>query len=119
VIARLGQVWRDWRYQRLLRRMAGPRILAAFAEAVPEAVFVEIGANDGQKHDHLHPFVMSGAWRGVLVEPVPYLFARLQRNYAGVDRLALENVAIADRDGTQPFFHLPEANPDERARLPE
>jgi len=90
--------------------MAGPRVLAAFAEAFPEARFVEIGANDGEQHDHLRPIVLERRWRGILVEPVPYVFERLRRNYAGVDHVILENAAIADRDGELPFFHLREAD---------
>ncbi len=39
--------WQRFRHRRQLARMAGPRLLAAFADAYPEAVFVEIGANDG------------------------------------------------------------------------
>jgi FkbM family methyltransferase len=99
--------------------MAGPKVLEAFAEAYPEAFFVEIGSNDGEKHDHLRPLILSRSWRGVMVEPVPYVFAGLRRNYGDIDRVTLENVAIADRDGELPFFHLREAGADERERLPE
>src|SRR3954451_18446909 len=54
-----------------------------------------------------------------MVEPVPYVFERLRRNYAGVAGVTLVNAAIADRDGTLPFFHLRDAPPDERATLPD
>ena len=60
-----------------LRRMAGPRLLRAFADAYPEALFVEIGSNDGEQHDLLRPFILAGAGAGVMVEPVPYVFERL------------------------------------------
>lgn len=106
------------RHKLVLRRLAGRKLLRAFAEAYPDAFFVEIGANDGEQHDHLRAHVLHGAWRGILVEPVPYVFDRLARNYAGLDRVALANVAIADRDGTLPFYHLAEAPPGERAELP-
>jgi FkbM family methyltransferase len=88
--------------------MAGPRLLRAFADRYPEAVFVEVGSNDGEQHDHLRPFIVSRRWRGVMVEPVPYVFERLRRNYAHLDRVALANVAVADIDGELPFFHLVE-----------
>lgn len=106
------------RHRLLMRRMAGPKLLRAFASAYPEATFVEVGANDGDQHDHLRPFISGSDWRGVMVEPVPYVFERLRHNYAGVDRVACENAAIADRDGTLPFFHLRDATPAERAELP-
>jgi len=93
--------------------MAGPRLLETFADAYPEAVFVEIGANDGEQHDFLRPLVLSHAWRGVIVEPVPYVFERLVTNYAGRDGLMLENVAVAPQDEQRPFFHLaPVADPE-------
>jgi FkbM family methyltransferase len=101
------------------RRTAGQKLLEAFAEAYPEARFLEIGAGDGLTADHLRPFVVSNEWRGIMVEPVPYVFEELQRNYAEVDRVALENVAIAERDGTLPFYHFAEPTPAERADLPD
>ena len=107
------------RYRRLLRRMAGPRLLRAFAEAYPQARFVEIGSNDGSKYDHLREHIVSGAWRGIMVEPVPYVFERLRANYGHLERVALENVAVADRDGSLPFYHVAEASEEERAQLPD
>lgn len=108
-----------WRYRRLLARLAGPKLLAAFAEAYPRAFFVEIGANDGEKHDHLRPFIVSQRWAGIMVEPVPYVFLRLQERYRDHPQIRLENAAITDRDGTMPFFHLREAAGDEQSQLPE
>lgn len=87
-------------------RLAGPKILEAFAQVFPEAVFVEIGANDGDHHDHLRPVVLSHAWRGVMVEPVPGVFDRLRANYGGLERIALENAAIGEQVGQMPFYHL-------------
>jgi FkbM family methyltransferase len=112
-------VFQAARRRRLERRMAGPRLLRAFAEEYPTATFVEIGANDGEQHDLLRPFVLAGGWRGVVVEPVPYVFERLARNYAGQPGLALENVAVAPEDGRRRFFHLAEAEGADRERLPE
>ena len=100
-------------------RLAGPKLIAAFAVAHPDAVFVEIGSNDGEQHDFLRPHILASDWTGVMVEPVPYVFERLQRNYAGIDRVALENVAVADRDATLPFFHLRDADEGERSGLPD
>ena len=107
------------RRRRMERRLAGPRLLRQFAADHPEAVFVEIGANDGEQHDHLREFILSLRWRGVMVEPVPYIFERLQANYAGVERVALEQVVIGDRDGTVPFHYLVDAPAEERAALPD
>jgi FkbM family methyltransferase len=99
--------------------MAGPKLIRAFARAYPEAVFVEIGANDGVRHDHLRPHVLAGGWRGVMVEPVPYVFEHLRHNYAGMEGVILENAAIADHDGRIPFFHLPPVADPESEGLPD
>jgi FkbM family methyltransferase len=107
---------RGWR---LARRLAGPRLIRAFADANPSAFFVEIGSNDGEQHDHLRPFILGRDWNGIMVEPVPYVFERLRANYGHVDRVALENVAIGPRDGTLPFYHLVDATEDERRDLPD
>jgi len=98
--------------------MAGPKLLRLFADAYPEVFFIEIGSNDGEQHDHLRPLILSRNWRGVLVEPVPYVFERLRQNYDGVEGLIFENVAIADRDGERPFFHLRQADPAETDKVP-
>jgi FkbM family methyltransferase len=116
---RLGERLAALRYRRLLRRMAGPKLLSEFAAAYPRAVFVEIGANDGEQHDHLRPFVLDSAWRGIMVEPVAYVFERLRANYGHIDRIALENSAVAHRDGELPFYHLRERSADELESLPD
>ena len=89
------------------------RLLAAFAEVCPRAVFVQIGSNDGLQQDPLRFFIETCDWCGVMVEPVPFIFDRLQAHYRGHPRLRLENCAIADRDGELPFYHLAQAVPGE------
>lgn len=115
----ISKRWRAARHRRLLGRRAGPRLLAGFAQSHPAPFFVEVGANDGEKHDHLRPLVLAGGWHGIVVEPVPYVFARLRRNYAGLPGVICENVAITDRDGELPFYHLAEPAPNELEHLPE
>jgi FkbM family methyltransferase len=113
---RAARAARDLR--RLQARLAGPQILEAFAERYPAAFFVEIGANDGEQHDHLRPIIASRPWRGIMVEPVPYVFARLHDNYGGFANIVLENSAIADRDGELPFYHLRQAEDPAAHGLP-
>jgi FkbM family methyltransferase len=88
---------------------AGPQILRAFADAYPNAVFIEIGANDGVQQDHIRPFIVSFPWRGVMVEPLPWVFAHLRSNYRGQKGVTFENAAIADADGRVPFYYIPPA----------
>lgn len=98
--------------------LAAAHLLTAFADAYPAATFVEIGANDGDQHDPLRDLILGRAWTGVMVEPVPEVFDRLRGNYAHLDRVHLENVAIAERDGSMPFFHLAAVQDPEREGLP-
>ncbi len=107
------------RSRRFQAQLAAPKLLHAFADAYPDAVFVEIGANDGDQHDHLRPLIVDRGWRGVMVEPVPFVFERLSRNYASLAGVALERAAIADRDGARPFYHLAEVPNRERVGLPQ
>ena len=98
--------------------MAAPKLLEAFADAVADPFFVEIGSNDGEQHDHLRPFIRSRHWSGVMVEPVDYVFARLRENYEGFPRVALEQAAIGPVEGVLPFYYLRDASQAERSALP-
>lgn len=118
VRGRLG-LRRRWDAWSIERRLVLPKLIAAFADAYPEAVFVEIGANDGVHHDHLRQHILQQEWRGVMVEPVPYIFERLVANYGDVDRVALENSAVAEQPGELPFFYLRDPAPGEREVLPD
>ena len=88
------------------RRHIGPKLLRAFAESYPAATFIEVGANDGQQHDHLARMIAAGQWRGLMVEPHPEAFARLRQAYGDNERVILVNSAIADRDGRIPFYEI-------------
>ena len=56
------------------------RLLRAFAEKHSDVFFIQIGAHDGLTNDKLHCLVRAHQWRGVLVEPVQGLFAKLAAN---------------------------------------
>jgi len=106
------------RYRWQLWRMAGPKLVEAFAEQYPNALFVEIGSNDGDHHDHLREHIQSRSWRGVMVEPVPFIFENLTHRYGHIAGVVLENAAIAPAEGELPFYHLAEASREDRERLP-
>lgn len=92
------------------------RFLLAFAATRPNAFFIQIGSNDGAQQDPLEPVLERFPWRGIMVEPVPYVFEKLRRLRGHQLNLTLENVAIADSDGAQPFYYLAKA--DNPAGLP-
>jgi len=106
------------RRRALDRRSAGRALLRAFADRYPTAVFVEIGSNDGEQHDHLRPHILGLSWSGVMVEPVPYVFERLVRNYGHLERVRLENAAVGETDGHRDFFYLQDASQAERRSMP-
>lgn len=89
---------------------------AALARALQNCdsvFFVQIGSNDGLQGDPIHSLAASNpGWRGLLVEPVPYLFQRLQANYEHIDprgeRFVFECMAIAEKKGSKTFYYVSE-----------
>lgn len=58
--------------------------------------FLQIGAHDGVRFDSLYGVVTQGNFAGLVVEPLPDLFQRLQANYADYPRIVPINAAIHD-----------------------
>ena len=84
-------------------------LLAELARS-PEVFFVEVGANDGFAFDPLYESVVKYGWRGLLIEPLPDLFAQLRQTYEGREGIIFENVAIAESSGTKAMIRVdPEA----------
>lgn len=108
------KIWRWIKYRRAVRRLRGPKIIRQMERLYPQAFFIQIGANDGDQLDPLRTAVHRSGWRGIMVEPVPYVFRKLASNNGHLaSRVKLENVAIADVCGTLPFWHLPQADAGE------
>jgi FkbM family methyltransferase len=105
---------------RLVRPSAAPPplidVLEALADTRPDACFIQIGSNDADHGDPLRQFVQGREWRGVLVEPVPFVFERLRARFGSHPRITLVNAAIAGEDGQLPFYYV--AQSDDPA-LPE
>jgi len=56
---------------------------------------VQIGSNDGRAGDPLYHLLHEKTnWSGLFVEPVTYIFERLQKNYPDSPRFRFENAAI-------------------------
>lgn len=66
--------------------------------------FVEVGANDGVSNDPLYKFIVEFGWAGILLEPVPYVFEQLEKNYAGNSRVRLINAALSETDGKRTIY---------------
>src|SRR5271163_1768231 len=78
-----------------------------------EVIFIQIGSNEGpMPTDPLSSLIKNKNWKGVLIEPVPKIFKKLKRNYAGRTGLHFENVAISDTRKICDFYVV-----DEEAEL--
>lgn len=70
----------------------------------PRMTFLQIGAFDGVGQDDLRELVTVHDLRGVLVEPQPAAFARLQHTYRHQRQVTLLEAAIAETEGTRDLF---------------
>ena len=80
--------------------------------------FLQIGSNDGISGDPLNKFINNYNWSGILVEPIPFLFEKLERNYIHKKKnLIFFNIAIsAEAEGYKDFFSIDEKF---RGKLPD
>lgn len=62
--------------------------------------FVQIGANDGIRHDPLRELVQELGLKGLLVEPLPDIFEDLKHNYASEPQLMFKNAAVSSGEET-------------------
>ncbi|HEY9811268.1 MAG TPA: FkbM family methyltransferase [Halomicronema sp.] len=81
-------------------------IIEWFAKDKKDVYFIQIGCCDGVVGDCLHDLIIRYQWRGILIEPVKYLFEKLRANYEGCDQLIFCNVAISSEDGSKDFWYL-------------
>ena len=84
-----------------------PAMLDALAAASrSEVFFVQVGSNDAGYGDPLSYHTLHHGWRGLMIEPLPHIYARLRERYAKVKGLKFANVAIDREVGERPFYHL-------------
>lgn len=70
--------------------------------------FIQIGSNDGLTGDPINYFVVKHKWKGILVEPIKYLFNRLIKNYNNKRGLIFKNVAVSKKRGYKTIYYLKE-----------
>jgi FkbM family methyltransferase len=70
----------------------------------PQMTFMQIGAFDGALDDDLRGLVARHKLRGILIEPQPAAFARLQKTYRSQPQVHLLQAAIAEQEGTRELF---------------
>jgi FkbM family methyltransferase len=113
--------WRDILFRRLgIQRCYTPPVITSRPDLVvrsilpfvvahelvrnPRLTFLQIGAFDGEGDDDLRELIVQHRLRGVLVEPQPAAFARLQQTYRDQPQVALLQAAIAEREGVRDLF---------------
>jgi len=83
---------------------------------------VQLGAHVGvEAGDSVHRLALRDHWKGVLVEPVPFLFDKLVHNYKAQNassELRFANVAVGTENSIQPFFYINTTEPDGTNDLP-
>lgn len=72
--------------------------------------FIQVGSNDGRSNDPLYKFINLYKCRGVLIEPVKYIFEKLKENYNNIDDIYFENIAISDTNSIQKFYEIKQNN---------
>lgn len=68
--------------------------------------FVQIGAHDGSAGDPLGDLIRKLGLPGLLAEPQPEVFARLEGNCLDAPGLILENAAVGPRKGTAKLYRV-------------
>ena len=85
-----------------------------FLHAKDEPIFVKVGANDGITGDPCGDKLLAmKKWKGHLIEPIPYVFAKLLKVYGDHRRCKCHQVAISANTGTASIYYLsPKAKED-------
>jgi FkbM family methyltransferase len=85
------------------------KIIAHLAEKKIINSLVQIGANDGVSHDHLHNIIKKFQLKSLLLEPIKKYFLDLQNNYLNFDNVKIENSALSVNNE---IFFLYMVNPE-------
>lgn len=98
-------------FQRLLRWVRpDPTALIRRTLGGGDIFFVQIGSNDGIQGDPIHKLLQEFQnWKGLFVEPVPFVFERLKKNRPDHTRFRFDQVAVSDSNGTVPFYYVNES----------
>ena len=79
-------------------------------ESRPAFSILQIGAYDGVSNDSVHELLRSYPHaRGVLLEPQPGPFAKLESLWSGSERVAVIRAALSDAVGERPLYMIADA----------
>jgi FkbM family methyltransferase len=73
--------------------------------------FIQVGANDGYFHDPLFKFIRMFKWKGVLLEPQPFVFENyLKRLHKNSPNVIPVNAALSYEDGETDIYKIAFSN---------
>jgi FkbM family methyltransferase len=82
-------------------------LVLANYDARGEAITIlQVGACDGATNDPVRRHLAKGFARGILIEPNPFAFVRLQRNYTDFQNVTLIQAAIGEQDGDAQLYRV-------------
>lgn len=81
-------------------------IFRSYSKNSAEFFFIEIGASDNIGQDQIGKYILGLNWRGIIIEPVKYLFDKLLNEYSSRKELIFENVAIAETEEERDFYYV-------------
>ncbi|MGO9486367.1 MAG: FkbM family methyltransferase [Rhodomicrobium sp.] len=79
-----------------------------FLEANGELSFLQVGGYDGVSFDPLRAHILGGDLSGLIVEPLPDQYAKLQQLYGKSRRIKIENCAVAESEGERVLWRFPQ-----------
>ncbi len=81
-------------------------VLDSYYARGEEVTILQVGACDGITNDPIRQYVTRGSTRAILIEPNPFAFARLKKNYEGLPNVTLLQTAIGDKDGEAHLYRI-------------
>lgn len=73
-----------------------------------DVFFVQVGGFDGESFDPLRGKIIEGGMKGLIIEPLPDNFAKLQALYAGSETIRPICCAISEEDGQRTIYRFGE-----------
>ena len=95
--------WLRWKFYGDSSQHGEYLFLRGLVEPPFPKFIVDVGANDGLRNSNSYPLLAMG-WSGILVEPNPRVFARLQERYKSNDRVQPLHFACGRQPGKLPLF---------------
>jgi FkbM family methyltransferase len=84
------------------------KVLEYYFNSNPEGNLLKIGSFDGITNDPLYNlFIKNENWKGDFIEPVSFLFERLEKNLSNIaHRVRLHKCAIGERDEIKKIYFI-------------